>query len=279
MLFWTHKLHYYASVFNFTWILKESSYNISLKIKLQFFLNKIKNAFKVRFPILGTLSVIGKFIYWKHNLKTFYYADHYHNRIEMQAVKYSIAFNACACREKHGKQIVKRACRSNLELLAVVTSILAIFVLALKMISNDFERVANARYNIRTTNEIINHWHPWNVFDCRRLVGKPRHEKVRDPLTIKYAVGTRMKNGNSDERQWEKAEWRECYKRKPREKTRSRWRRISSRSYGISPRWQYAQGIYKLSRTVKIYSVTCPRTSSRLEPVARKMNRPGWVVP
>lgn len=28
----------------------------------------------------------------------------------------------------------------------------------------------------------------------------PRHEKVRDPLTITYAVGTRVKNDSSDER-------------------------------------------------------------------------------
>lgn len=35
------------------------------------------------------------------------------------------------------------------------------------MTSNDFERVKNKRYNARTTNEIINHWHPRNVSDCR----------------------------------------------------------------------------------------------------------------
>lgn len=76
-------------------------------------------------------------------------------RSQYSSIVFNVAFNAY--RDKHGKQIVKRACRSNLELLAVVTSIPAIFVLALKMPSNDFERVGNARYNVHTTNEIINH--------------------------------------------------------------------------------------------------------------------------
>ena len=147
------------------------------------------------------------------------------------------------------------------------------------MISNNFERVANARYNERTTSELINHWHPWNVFDCRRFVEKPWHEKVHkihlrsrmpSELVWKMVAATRRRRKSGRER----------YKRKPREKTRSRWRKISPRSYGILPRRQYARGIYKLSRTVKIYSVTCPRTSSlRLEPVAGKLNRLGWVVP
>jgi len=210
------------------------------------------------------------------NLKTFCYRSPSQEYKNARSQHSSIAFNACACWDKHGEQIVKRACRSNLELLAAITSIPAIFVLALKMISNDFERVANARYNERTTSEIINHWHSWSVFDCKRLVEKPRREKVRDPLTITYAVG--VKNSSSDERRDEEKK-RTSVTRKSRARKQDHVEEgFCLETTGFRPDSMH-KGFINFPGPWKFTPLPVrellPHDSSR----SRKMNRPGWVVP
>lgn len=83
---------------------------------------------------------------------------------------------------------------------------------ALKVVSNDFERVANARYNKRTTNEIMNHWCAWNVFffivdDSSRSLGMRKCEiHLHSVRCMPSEFAWKMASATSDAARREKAD-------------------------------------------------------------------------